>query len=37
MQDGELFASAFVPLRRFLVLVFVTFTISTLVFIAEGC
>ncbi len=36
-QDGELFASAFVPLRRFLVLVFVIFSISTLAVLAEGC
>lgn len=36
-QDGELFASAFVPLRRFLVLVFIMFSISTLAVIVEGC
>ena len=36
-QDGEVFASAFVPLRRVLILVFIAFTISTLAVISEGC
>ena len=36
-QDGEVFASAFVPLRRVLILVFIAFTISTLAVILEGC
>lgn len=35
-QDGELFASAFVPLRRCLILTFIMFSISTLVVIVEG-
>ncbi len=35
-QDGEVFASAFVPLRRVLILVFIAFTLSTLVVMSEG-
>lgn len=36
-QDGEVFASAFVPLRRVLILAFIAFTVSTLAVILEGC
>ena len=35
--DGSLFASAFVPLRRVLVVAFIMFALSTLFALAEGC
>ena len=35
--DGEVFASAFVPLRRVLVVAFIMFAVSTLFAFAEGC
>jgi uncharacterized membrane protein YbhN (UPF0104 family) len=36
-EDGELFSSAFVPLRRAFVVTFVMYAFSTLTLLAQGC